>query len=103
LRGVAAIDAGRHHCVALREDGSVACWGYDAFGQCQAPPSSAPFRAIAAGFHSSLGVQEDGTIVVWGEVDLHAPEVPTGFGATTGSALGDFSVVAASVSERRDR
>lgn len=39
--GFTAVAAGAHHSCALRTDGTIACWGYDYYGQAQ-PPGAAP-------------------------------------------------------------
>ena len=33
-----AIDAGSHHTCGLRTDGTIACWGYNGYGQSDPPP-----------------------------------------------------------------
>ena len=55
------------HSLAIRVDGSVACWGYNTFGQ--APPAGVPgdFVAIAAGFAHSLALRRDGSVACWGQ------------------------------------
>ena len=54
------------HSLAIRVDGSVACWGVNGFGQ--APPDGVPgdFVAIATGFAHSLALRRDGSVACWG-------------------------------------
>ena len=56
----------RGHSLALRVDGSIACWGDN--GNGQAPPDGVPgnFVAIAAGEFHSLALRVDGSIACWG-------------------------------------
>ena len=58
------LDAG--HSLAIRVDGSIACWGMNGVGQ--APPDGVPgdFVAIAAGSGHSLALRVDGSIACWG-------------------------------------
>lgn len=55
------------HCVALREDGSLAFWGRNYHGK--APPGEVPgrFTAVAAGLFHSMALREDGAVVFWGD------------------------------------
>ena len=52
--------------LAIRVDGSIACWGSN--GDGQAPPAGVPgnFVAIAAGPAHSLALRADGSIACWG-------------------------------------
>jgi len=67
-----AIDAGRYHSLALKQDGSVVGWGKntgddgDYAGQAT-PPVGNNYTAIAAGGWHSLALKQDGTIVGWGD------------------------------------
>ena len=73
--------------LAIRVDGSIACWG--ANGDGQAPPDGVPgnFVAIAAGALHSLALRVDGSIACWGyNGDGRAP--PAG-------VQGDFVAIAA--------
>jgi hypothetical protein len=36
------VSAGRSHTCRLRSDGTVACWGYNAYGQCSPPAACTP-------------------------------------------------------------
>ena len=62
-----AVAAGPHYSLALREDGSVQCFGRNNFGQ--APPEGVlgPFVAICAqGCAFAYGVRADGSVECWG-------------------------------------
>ncbi|XRB07697.1 hypothetical protein NFJ02_32g82480 [Pycnococcus provasolii] len=64
-----AVAAGGYHSLALRSDGTIACWGHN--GDGQAPPDgvAGDFVAIAAGSTHSLAIRRDGTIACWGAND----------------------------------
>ena len=77
LSGVSAIAAGANHSLALKTDGTVWAWGYNATGQLgngTTINSSIPVQvsglsevtAIAAGSSHSLAVKSDGTAWAWG-------------------------------------
>ena len=68
-------DAG--HSLAIRVDGSIACWGLNDCGQ--APPDGVPgnFVAIAAGDNHSLALRVDGSIACWGR-NGHGQAPPAG-------------------------
>ena len=70
---VTAIDAGRHHALALKDDGTVWAWGGNASGQlgnARTDQSARPVMAvrlegviaIAAGHEHSLALRQDGTV-----------------------------------------
>ena len=72
LGGVKSVKAGCHHSLALKRDGTVRAWGYNAFGQLGDGTNSrrtAPVKvkiknvkAIAAGCDHSLALKKDGTV-----------------------------------------
>ena len=67
--GFTTIAAGGWHSLGLRDDGSVAAWGYNSQGQCNVPAPNSGFVAIAAGSAHSLGLKDDGSVVAWGDND----------------------------------
>ncbi len=94
-RKAIAIAAGDYHTCALLEDGSVRCWGYNAFGQLgngAITRSSLPVTvfnlgqwttAIAAGGFHTCALLEDGSVRCWG----YNRYGQLGDGSTTSSGL----------------
>jgi|GEM_PF-641641 len=115
---VTAVSAGYGHSLALCSDGTLAAWGYNAFGQLgnnsttnsptpvlvsTAGPALAgkTVVAIAAGFYHSLALCSDGTVASWGcnkggglgsggTADSHVPVAVT----TSGTSLAGKFVIA---------
>jgi hypothetical protein len=56
------------HTLALRNDGTVVAWGYNANGQTNVPAGLSNVTAIAAGAGHSMALKQDGTVAVWGGV-----------------------------------
>ena len=54
------------HAVAVRGDGTVACWGRNSRGQCSPPPQATNVVSAAAGYEHSAALRADGTVVCWG-------------------------------------
>src|SRR5262245_33083277 len=72
---VGSIDAGQNHTCAIRSDGTVACWGWNEYGQ--STPPSGTFIQVSGGGQHSCGVRTNGTIACWGSNSAghaHAPE-----------------------------
>ena len=59
-----SVSAGEHHTCGVRPDGSVACWGNDAYGK--ATPPKGEFSSVSAGRHHTCGVRTDGSVACWG-------------------------------------
>ena len=78
LSNVVDVSAGYSHSVAVKSDGTVWAWGYDAYGQLgngtTAPNSDAPVQVsrltevetVAAAGDHTLAVEGDGTVWAWG-------------------------------------
>jgi hypothetical protein len=64
LTNVMAVAAGRNHCLALRDSGTVIQWGL-LIGD-QIPHGLADVVAIAAGDLCSFALRSDGTVEAWG-------------------------------------
>jgi alpha-tubulin suppressor-like RCC1 family protein len=72
------ISAGFAHNLALKNDGTVWAWGWNAFGQIGNGNTTTPvtnpiqvpgltgMTAVSAGFWNSMALRNDGTVWVWG-------------------------------------
>jgi len=63
-----AIAAGWEYSLALKQDGSIVGWGWNASGQAT-PPAGNDFVAIAAGRNYSLAIREPCQYVLAGDVN----------------------------------
>jgi hypothetical protein len=72
----AAIAAGSSHSLALKSDGTVVAWGYNAHGESTVPDDLSGVIAIAAGGAHSLALKSDGTVVAWGHNEIGQSTVP---------------------------
>ena len=75
LTDVVQVAGGRDHGLAVRADGSVWAWGWNAYGQVgngtltdQLAPVqvSTGFTMVAAGAHHSYALRSDGRVLSWG-------------------------------------
>jgi hypothetical protein len=77
VTGAATLVAGRNHTCALRDDGTVICWGDNDDGQCGGEPSETPapptevagltdVSALAAGAGHTCAATRDGAVRCWG-------------------------------------
>lgn len=56
-----------NHYIGLLNDGTVACWGNNTWGQCTVPIGSPAFVEISGSFANSGGLTADGDIHIWGD------------------------------------
>src|SRR5512136_247400 len=59
LTDLVAVAGGGHHSLALKADGSVVAWGWNAYGQCNVPSPNSGFVAVAGGGEHSVGLKAD--------------------------------------------
>ncbi len=71
-----AVTAGGDHSCAIRNDGTVTCWGYNSAGQAEAPEGR--FKAVAAGSGHTCGLRADDTIECWGHNEDGQADAPGG-------------------------
>ncbi|HUU92641.1 MAG TPA: autotransporter-associated beta strand repeat-containing protein, partial [Phycisphaerae bacterium] len=72
-----AISAGGGHSLALRNDGSLAAWGWNASGQATALAGT-DFVVISAGNEHNLAILDSGAVVAWGNQGDGRCAVPAG-------------------------
>lgn len=81
LNSITAIACGGDHALALRSDGTVRAWGYNAYGQVgdgstttRAVPVTVTglgnVASIATGLSHSLAIKNDGTYWAWGQNNM---------------------------------
>ena len=58
------VSAGWNHTCGVRTDSSVACWGYDEYGE--ATPPEGEFTSVSAGDYHTYGLRIDGSVACWG-------------------------------------
>ena len=59
-------DIGTNHGIALKENGTVVCWGDNGFGKSNVPAGLTNVVQVKAGSNYSLVLKDDGTVVGWG-------------------------------------
>lgn len=80
ISNVVAIATGGYFTLALRNDGSVLGWHFNAAGGVPAavvPPTLSDVLAISAGANHALALRSNGTVVAWGASGSQT-NVPTG-------------------------
>ncbi|GAB1406891.1 chromosome condensation regulator RCC1 [Thermomonas brevis] len=89
---VMAVTAGSRHTCALQPDGSVACWGDNAYGRLGDALDGGnygkpgPFLAVPAGDTHTCGLKPDGSVACWGQ---------NNYGQAPASVAGPFLAVSA--------
>jgi hypothetical protein len=93
--GFVAVSSSTHHCLALRDDGSIVAWGDNTYGQCNVPEPNEGYVAIEAAssvignYGYSLAINSEGSVIAWGSNNTGQLDVPppnTGFIAISASA-----------------
>jgi alpha-tubulin suppressor-like RCC1 family protein len=97
------VDAGYAHSIAIRQDGTVRCWGAGDqddvpdgvvhFGQ-SSPPSISSVVAISAGGFHSAAVLANGVVICWGDGRHGAAAVPSGLSPASSVVAGERFTIA---------
>jgi hypothetical protein len=82
-----AIAPGDDLNLVLRADGTVYCWGNNAYGQVDVPSGLSDVVAIAVGLTYCMALIADGTVVMWGS-STTATNVPAGLSNVVAIASG---------------
>ena len=94
LTNVTAVTGGQYHSVALKNDGTVVCWGQGTYGQTSVPAGLNNIVAISAGSMHTLALKSDGTVVAWGFDWNGQVDVPAGLNNVVAIAAGDTDSLA---------
>jgi alpha-tubulin suppressor-like RCC1 family protein len=70
------LTAGLSHDCKIRSDGTVACWGSNGTGACDAPVGR--FVQISAGHGHTCGLKSDGAVACWGDNQMGQSTPPQG-------------------------
>ena len=95
LTNAVAIGGGGYHCLALRNDGTIAAWGGDAYGQTDVPADLTNVAAISAGQVHNLALKADGTVRAWGAGTSLGPDWPAGGQSEVPAGLSNVVQIAA--------
>ncbi|MFM7261559.1 MAG: right-handed parallel beta-helix repeat-containing protein, partial [bacterium] len=97
------VAAGGSHCVALRPNAPIVCWGAETvyggvlpdLGQCVVPTNlGAVFAISGGGYHTAVIRSSDSTVVCWGSNAQNQCAVPATLGAVSAISAGDTHTVA---------
>lgn len=83
-----SISLGERHIAGLRDDGTVAVWGYNEYGQCNTPSGLTDIKAVCAGHWHTAALKSDGTVVAWGGNGSGQCNVPAGLTEVTAIEAG---------------
>ena len=84
--GFTTVSAGKELSCGLRSDGTVVCWGNNAWGQADAPEGE--FSTVSAGYGHSCGLLADETVVCWGANWDGQTDAPDGKFSTVSAGYG---------------
>ncbi len=74
--GWVQVSAAEFHTCGLQADGTITCFGYDGYGECEPPAER--FIAVSTGYEQSCGVLPGGALACWGRGDWGVPDPPVG-------------------------
>ena len=78
--GFVAVSAGGHYTCAIRTSGEIECWGYDYYGQRDAPDGR--YAAISAATDHACAIRTSGEIACWGRNQHGQSVAPPGLYTT---------------------
>jgi alpha-tubulin suppressor-like RCC1 family protein len=90
LFGAVSAAAGGYHSVFLGQNGRVAAYGDNSFGQTNVPANLTNAMAIAAGDYHSVALKTNGTVVAWGQNLNGQTNVPVGLTNVVAIAAGSY-------------
>lgn len=75
-RSFTQVGAGRANVCALKVDGTLLCWGSDAYGQ--STPPAGTFTAVSVGDDHACAIRTDQTLACWGDAGSSMTAAPAG-------------------------
>lgn len=94
IPGLVQLEAGWLHTLALRGDGTVMAWGWNAYGQCNVPAGLTDVVQVSGGDYHSLALKSNGTVVAWGSDSSGQVSVPAGLAGVRQVAAGGYHSIA---------
>lgn len=76
--------------MALKGDGKVVAWGYNADGQTSVPAALEAVKSIAVGGYHNVALKRDGTLVAWGNNTSGQTDIPADLSGVVAIAAGGF-------------
>ena len=90
LTNAVAIAGDGSHFLAIRNDGTVAAWGSDTYGESDVPGGLSNVVAVSCGSRHSVALKADGTVMAWGVSSvIGETAVPTGLSNVVAIATGN--------------
>ena len=83
--------------VALKADGTVACWGNNVSGQATPPPGLFGVSQVDGGDNQTIALKSNGTVLCWGNNYYGQSAVPAGLAPSRAVATGENFSMALSV------
>ena len=71
-----AVAAGWGHNCGLDTNGTIACWGWNEYGQTDTPTGT--YTTITAGGTHNCGLRTNGTVTCWGDNEFGQTDTPAG-------------------------
>ena len=75
-----SISAGQEHTCAIKTNDTVACWGWNAFGQATVPTDLGTVKQITGGYNHTCAIKTNDTATCWGYNGDGQVSVPAGLG-----------------------
>jgi len=91
---VVGLGAGYDFSLAVNNDGTVAAWGDNTFGQANVPAGLTNAVSVSGGEKDSLALRSDRTVLVWGSNQFKQTNAPANLTNAVAASSGGFHCVA---------